>query len=219
MAITVQQLITRSLELCSRLGGERGAGASESAAGLRALNSLVDAFNTERRYVCGLDTLPVTIVSGSRQYSLGTRPVHIERAEFLVTVAGQLHAVPVEVLGIEQFNSIPRQGVVTPYPKGLFCDYAFPTANVYLAPTPAAGALKLYIWQLITEFAALTDTVTVPPGVRHALEYALAIELCPLFKLPITDALVAGAANAKQTMETLNLSHVYGIPAPGAKAA
>lgn len=213
MATTVQQLINRSLELCGRLGAARTPGPAESGDALLFLNTLVDNFNEQRRYVCGLDTVPVTITSGTRAYALSTRPVHIERAEFVVTIAGQSHAIPVEVLGIEPFNAIPKQGVVTPYVKGLYCDYAFPTANIYLAPTPAAGALKLYTWQLISAFAALTDTVTVPPGILRALQYALAVELAPIFGKELTPALVAGATDAAKTMESLNLSHVYGMPA------
>jgi hypothetical protein len=213
--MTVQQLVNASLEAMGRSWPGYTPGASESAECLAYLNRVIDSFNTQRCYVCGLDTVPVAVTSGTAKYTLATRPVHIERAEFLITSGGLAESVPVKVMGVEEFNAIPQQGDVTPFVAGLYCDYAFPAANVSLAPTPAAGALKLYTWQLIAAFAALTDTVTVPPGILRALIHALAVELCGPFRIEITSALATAATTTKAGMESLNFSHVYGVPMPG----
>lgn len=209
MATTAQQLINRSMELCGKLGAGRTPGVSESAQVFLYLNTLVDQFNTERCYVCGVDQVAVTITSGTRSYALATRPIHIERAEFLITAGGITNwPVPVEVMGADKFSAIPAQGVTSPFPVGLWCDYGITTATIYIAPVPAAGALKLYTWQVLAAFATLGDTVTVPPGILRALQYALAVELCSVFGLPLTPALIASAAGAKAAMETLNVNHV-----------
>lgn len=202
--MTVQQLIETSLGLIGRLGAARGAGPSESAHCFRILNTLIANWNTQRRYVMGLDTVTVAVTSGTRSYTLAARPAHIERAEFLVTAGGLSYPVPLLVLAADAFALVPNQGDVTPYPKAIWCDYGYPTAAVSIAPTPAAGSLKLYTWQVIAAFAALTDVLALPPGIERALIHGLAVELAPLFEKPLSPGLIAQTTESKNGMERLN---------------
>jgi hypothetical protein len=206
--VTVQELIEASLTLCGRLGMARGAGAAESAKCLTFLNRLIDNYNAQRWFVIGLDQVAVAITSGTRSYALATRPIHIERAEFLITAGGITNwPVPVKVMGVDEFNSIPTQGIVSPFPVGLWCDYGATTATIYIAPVPAAGALKLYTWQVISAFATLADSVTMPPGIVRALIAGVAAALAAATGLPLTPALVAEAADARGAMESLAIAH------------
>lgn len=212
--MTVQQLIEASLTQCGRLGIARGAGAAESASCLGFLNRLIDNYNAQRWFVVGLDQVAVTITSGTRSYALATRPFHIERAEFLITAGGITNwPVPLEVMGIDKFNAIPLQGIVTPFPVGLWCDYGATTATIYIAPVPAAGAVKLYTWQVIAAFSTLGDTVTMPPGILRALITGLSVELAAAYSLPIGPALAADAADARGAMESLAVMHTGAVKA------
>src|SRR3954470_18396795 len=96
---TVQQLVNASLEAMGRSWPGYTPPASESAECLTYLNRVIDSFNTQRCYVCGLDTVSVAVASGTAKYALASRPVHIERAEFLITAGGLTQSVPVKVMG------------------------------------------------------------------------------------------------------------------------
>ena len=205
--MTVQKLIESAMMACGHLGFERTSGPAALAGGLITLNRLIDNMNTQRTFVMGLDTVTVSVVSGTRSYALVARPAHIERAELLVTSGGLSVPVPLRVCGVEEFAAIPNQGDITPNPKAIWCDYGATTATVFIAPTPAAGSLKLYTWAVISQFSALSETVTLLPGVLRALTHNLALELAPMLNRPVTAELKLVASDAIGGMEKLNLSH------------
>lgn len=202
--MTAQDLITRALTLCGRLGAGRTPSTTESNVSLPVLQALVDNMNQQRCYLSALDTITAA-VSGA-ETSLGTRPVHIEQADFTSTAGSLTSSL---AIGLNEYNAVPQKFDVTPLPRALYCDYGSPTAKVYIAPTPVAGALRLKVWSQISaaSFATLATSVTLPPGVERALVDALAVELCGLFGLPVSGMLAAAATDSRAALARLNLSH------------
>lgn len=211
MSVTAQVLINQAMEANGHLISGRTPGVSESTAALAVLNRLIDSWNIQRRFVMGLGSETVAVSSGTRASALTTRPAHIERAEFLITAGGVSgYAVPLRIVGADEYSAVPNQGDVTPFPKVLWCDYGA-TATVYLAPTPATGSVKVYTWIVLSSFALLSTSVTLLPGVQRALIQNLASELAPAYFPPPSPEVMAlltrNASEALGAMESLNLSH------------
>lgn len=222
--MTAQELINRSLTLCGRLGAGRGAGQSESEVALGILNALLDAWSAEGILVYAVrsDTYALTASKGTYTIGLGAadyntvRPVHIERANALVTVSGQPVRYPLALLTPAEWAAIPSKVDQSIIPQRLYDDYAHPISTLYVHPIPAAAcSLELFAWQQLGQVAGLTDPLALPPAFEHALVYALAVELGPAFDLPARPEVVAQAAQAKARIADLNLRHL-GLAHPAA---
>jgi hypothetical protein len=215
--MTAQDLISRSLTLCGRLGAGRGAGQSESSVALGLLNALIDSWNAQGLLVFSIrsDTYAMTI--GKQAYTIGpgaadfntTRPVHIEQANALVTVASQSVRVPMALLTAEQWAAVPATSDQSVLPQRLYDDYAAPISTLYVHPIPSAAcSIELFTWQQLGAIAQLNDTLVLPPAFEHALAYNLAMELGPAFNLPPRPEVQALAAQAKAAIAELNARHL-----------
>jgi hypothetical protein len=65
-------------------------------------------------------------------------------------------------------------------------------------------AIQLYLWNLLAQFTALTDTVSFRPGYYEALAYNLALKIAPQFGLAQDQTNVQLAGVYKQRMQDLN---------------
>jgi hypothetical protein len=215
--MTAQDLINRSLTLCGRLGAGRGAGQSESTVALGLLNALIDAWNAQGLLVFSVrsDTYALTI--GKQEYTIGpsatdfntARPIHIERANAIVTVASQPVRVRLALLNAAQWAEVASKNDQSVLPQRLYNDYAAPISKLYVHPVPSAAcSLELFTWQQLAQIAQLTDTVALPPAFEQALAYNLAVQLGPAFNLPPRPEVAAIAAESKAAIAELNFRHL-----------
>src|SRR5205085_8249294 len=103
----------------------------------------------------------------------------------------------------------------------LYLDNAYPlaTASLWPKPTSSSTSLELVSLKEISAFAALTDTVSFPPGYERALRFALALDLAPEYGRPITPELIGLAAQAKQSIVSLNKLNYAGLDGADTGAA
>ncbi len=220
--MTAQDLISRSLTLCGRLGAGRGAGQSESEVALGLLNGLLDAWNAEGLIVYSVRQDSYALSPNKQSYTIGPapadfnapRPVHIERANAVLTFSGQPVRVPVAILTAAEWAAIPSRSDQSVVPQRLYDDYAAPISTLWVHPIPSAACLlELFTWQQLARIAALGDTLVLPPAFEHALAYNLAVALAPAFDLPPRPEVAAMAVRAKAVIAELNARHL-GIPHP-----
>jgi hypothetical protein len=103
--------------------------------------------------------------------------------------------------------------------RRLFCDYQFPNSTVYIWPTPRqAGTLELWVYAAMTQFANLTDTITMSDGYEAGLRANLAVLLAPEYGRPIDQTVLALAQNFKGSLVQLNASNHGRSQAPPAAA-
>jgi len=177
-----------------------------------ALNQMISSWNTEGLSLAGRKRLVVPM-GGSNSYALTERPARIDAAS--VAIAGI--DCPLEMVDAAGWEAISEKAELAIIIKKLFCDYQYPTATVYIWPTPRqAGTLELWIYASIAPFTSVTQTVDLPPGYEMAVRYNLAVALLPEYpRSQVDPTLVSQATNFKASIVQLNgINHVRSAAAP-----
>lgn len=216
--MTVQDLIEASARECKALYAGRTLATGEYANCLIALNALLGQFSVEGLtvYFIVRDALTLT---GATTYTIGTggtfnvaRPEKIRSAAVIVATG----SMRCEVVSPEKFSEIVDRTVTGSFADFLCCDYAFPIANLYIWPAPASGTLELFSIKPLTAVAALSDTVSFPPGFETAIKLNLAVILAG--ELPgsnLSETTIQAAKDAKAALAGMN-AMALGTPRPPA---
>jgi hypothetical protein len=226
VAFSAQNIIDQaciSLELI-RAGGSMASW--EYSICLDAANELLDSLSATGLLIPYLvrDSL---LLTGPASYTIGSgatwntvRPLKIKSAA--VIVSGSERAV--RVVSAEEYAALAvdrnRTGNFADY---LCCDYAAPSATIYLNPAPLNGG-NLELWSLkpLSNFQALNDQNLLgglPAGYAELLKTKLAVILAPMFPgAKLTDQMIARAEKLHQNLAALNAS-VLGTPVSAEPAA
>lgn len=205
-------MIQRSMRLVGALGSGETASAEEGADGLSALNTMLDSWSVQHLYVHQIKQLgPLALVSGQASYTIGPggdfnveRPVKITYA--FVRDPATNNDEPVEVTTERSvYDRLEFKGSQSSYPDLLFYEAAMPLGRISLYYTPvSAYSLFLDVYSPLASFAALATDVTLPPGYRRAIEYALAIELAPEYGKSASQELAKSAGDAVAAIKRIN---------------
>ena len=209
---TVAELITDSMLSINAIAGSEVPSAAESSAALRVLNDLIEEWNNERLLVYTINRSEFALVAGQQSYTIGAggnfntvRPIRIDSALIKVTSSTPNVELPLELLTVDQWMAITVKSVASTIPLRLYNTMAFPLSTIYLWPYPSVvSTLVLNVWNQITAFAAVTDTVTLPPAYLKALKLNLAMELTMQYGSQPGAVLVSRAAEAKATLKRTN---------------
>ena len=171
--------------------------AEEVNDGLNVLNSMLDAWAIERRYVYQIQQESLTWPSATTSRTIGasgnfntTRPERIEEGTFFRDSNNNDYHVTVTDNRMV-YDQITVKSVTSTYPQILFYDKAYPLGILYVFPVPTGAlTLKLNSWKILQSFASLTTDLSLPMGYRHAIEHNLAIELEPVFEMTAPDSVV-----------------------------
>lgn len=208
--MTAQAIITRALGLAGKLMPGRTPSSSESTYCLGLLNALIDNYNHNRIYVAGLDTISQALSSGVSEYTLSTRPIHIESAAIVTTAGGLTWRQPLKIArSTNEAADIPNAGITTPFPVALYCDYGTPDAKVWIFPAPGTGTLYVKHWYQLGSFATLGTDITLVAGVERALVHGLALEVVSAYPqyCKLTPELQSAAADTRSALAKLHQGH------------
>jgi len=205
---TALDLIEKALHLVGAKDPLEPATAQEAADGLDSLNALLDSWNTDRLFVYRIATTNYTWPSGAVSKTVGsggdiniTRPVRCEDSY----VVDNGITYPVKSIPKESYDGIPLKGLSVNYPQWLYYDPAFPLGSLYLYPIPASNlALTLSYWSQFSSVAAITDTLSLPPGYWRALTYNLAVEIASEYGMNVPPGVITVAANSAGKVKRLN---------------
>jgi len=188
MAITALQVISRSMRLLQVLPPDANPTAQESADGLYALNSMLDAWGIERLMVYQIQQANYSWAAGASSKTIGSggdfnasRPAKIEKDGNFFRSSGGID-YQLEVYPRQDYDRIVYKSSTGSFPEYLFYDGGHPLMTLYVYPVPSE-TLTLYLntWSTLQQFAALSTQVALPPGYRAAVEYNLAIWMAPEF--------------------------------------
>lgn len=180
--------------------------------GLRALNDVLERWSIESLAVYGASQSAFVTAAGQATYTIGPagdwsgdRPVSI--TGLYTTVQGVDY--PASEWSLAEYNGVGiktmRQPIVE---RWVFINDA-PLAQIILYPTPSeAVPIVIDAPRVLTQVAALSTVLTLPPGYASALQYATAEELSPQYGSPIdvsararaTKALIKRANRTSRTM-------------------
>ena len=215
---TAQNIIEEALRLIHvlRPNATFTGGGQEYPISLDALNQVIDGFSVDGAtiYQEVREQFPL---NGSPSYTMGTggtfnttRPIKLRAAGVTATDGSK----PAEICQSERFERILDRSVTGAFIDLLTCDYASPIATIYVWPAPATGTLELWSYKPLTQFAALTDTVTFPPGYLATLKYNLAVALVSEFPGAVLDQWVMQKAiETRAALAALNMQTI-GAPTP-----
>lgn len=212
---TGTSLFTRSLRMLGILGSGQSASTNQLADGLTAFNAFLDSCRTDKLYVYASVDSPLTMVNGKQSYAIGaggdltiTRPVAFDDAYMTQSSVDS----PVSLITQEEWDSIPFKGN-----SGPIAEYAFynPTmtssqGTLLVYPVPStANVLHLISWVQLVQLAAMTDTITLPPGYDRFLSSNLAIEIAPEYPdCTVTPELVKIATESKAAVKRANITPI-----------
>lgn len=184
------------------------------------LNDWIDSLATEHLSIY-TNTRTVWTLTSAASYTIGTgatintvRPV---RPEDIVNVGYQdtsLTPVQERLLGPalteDQYAGIAAKTFTALYPLGFyynptFGSSGFGTLTPYPIPTSTSLQGVIYSPTPISEFAALTNTVALPPGYRRFLRTNVAVELAPAFVgALVPPTLMQAATESKANIKRAN---------------
>jgi hypothetical protein len=196
---------------------------------LVVLNDLLQSWSADKLCVYSIRNDFYTLVPTQRVYQIGpgasdfdtVRPNRIESAviEAVTESTGQTRHL-LTLIKAQEYAAIPTALDQSVIPRLLFPDYAYPISSLYLWPVPSAATrLRLYTWEVVAGFTALSDTVDMPPAYRRALAYAFAVELAPQFARAISAEAAAIAKKSMEVLRGLNALNVHSIEAAPPEAA
>ena len=201
--------------------------AEDADIAFRKLGFIIDRGNADRLLMHALTNGIYPLSANKGAYTIGTaipisdinvpRPVLIQTGAIIL--GGDLQGVggirhDLELSTSVQWAAIRERSNSAILPTKLYCDYRWPVANLNFNPIPLcvlATWLELFSWEPVPQFAALTDTVDLPPAYRSYLEYNLALALAlPYMKQP-SQLLMEYAVNAKADVRAFNAMQLAGM--------
>ena len=182
---------------------------NELSDGLISLNKLVDGWGALGMLIVQVAEQQISLASEAQPYALSYRPSKILSA---YCVHGVLSAA-VEVLSAAQWSEIVDTSRSGKFATKMFCDYAFPNSNILWWPT-ASGTLHLLYHATLPQWVDLDTTqITLAPGYARALTLNLAIDLAEQYGKPVTQSLLAKAAEARADLMAAN-NRIFGSDPP-----
>lgn len=205
---SAQTIIDRALRLIGAIASGESPTTDEGTDALTALNAMIDSWRNDRLMVYALSESTLTLTPTDASYTIGTggninttRPVKIESA---FCRAGSVD-FPVDVIGKARYDAIPDKTTTSDIPDFLYYDSAVTTGNINLWPVPTtANVLHVTMWTVLSTLAAVSTTVTLPPGYERALAYNLAIEVAPEYEKTVSQEVAKIARESLAALKKIN---------------
>lgn len=210
---TASEVIASSLKELGVLGAGETLPAEDASEGLIALNRLIDHWAAERLQIYTVTRTTWTIVASDGSYTVGSsadvnvaRPVFIDRVNFINTSTDPDTEYPLRQLTEDAYAGIALKALTGVFPQAWYYNPTYPTGTLTLWPVPTSATLQgaLYAPAAVAQFAALTTSVSLPPGYERMLVKNLALELLPSYSRQPDPVLVAQAREAKETVKRVN---------------
>lgn len=207
---TALDIVTSAIEHlgASAIGEPVDAGEADDA--LRALNKMLDTWNSESLTIYTTQPQVFPFVASKASYTLGVggdfnipRPVKIETVT--IRSSGNID-FPCEIISEQEYSAIPLKTISSTLPYKMYDDGDFPLKNLIFYPVPADASYSavLWVWQSFSTATVLTSTMSFPPGYTEALEYNLAVRIAPKYGRPVSADLRQLAMDSKAQIQRAN---------------
>lgn len=218
--MTVETFLKSVLRVINVLSGgaDETPTTEELADALEGFNALINEWQIVRPAIFAVKEFTNPLTASQQTYTMGAGGDFDTAWPVKIANASILHAngikTPLNVISKDQWNAIISPNNTDTVPLSLFCDYAFPLANVRLHPKPSGTpTLYLYLWQELTEPLALIDEFAFPPGYANAFKFSLALDLALEWGKPISDDIRKRATETKAQLGLLNETNKEAVEA------
>lgn len=211
MATTVGEQINGALRLLGILAEGEIPSAETAQDTLSCLNQMIDSWNTERLMIYNtIDQIfnwpvnQITQTLGPSGDFTGVRPIAIDDSTYFRDPATNV-SFGVKLINQQQYNGIAVKTVTSTYPQVMWVNMSFPDITMTIYPKP----MRPLEWHIVsvdelTQPAALTSVLHVPPGYLRAFKYNLACEFAPEFGVEAPSAVSRIAMTSKRNLKRIN---------------
>ena len=126
-----------------------------------------------------------------------------------------------ERLTEQAFQAITQKDLQSTLPLYWYWNPTFPFGVVQLWPVPTQAGLQgvMYAGTAVTQFSALTDALSLPPGYKRMIVKNLATEIAPQFAVTVTPELQSQAQQSMMVVKRANLRIRDIVSDPGSLTA
>ena len=218
MAITVSQLLNLAMKDAGIIGQGQPATGEDINDALTLANFMLAEWQVQRWYIWHLAEYAFT-ATGAQSYTVGPGgnlavpyiPNTIDDAfvRQLISAAPNQVDFPLKIITArEDYDRIALKQL-TSFPRYAFYDYDNEAGFGYLYPwpVPQAGLYEVHILvkAQLTQFASLTQSITLPPQYQSALHYNLAKRFAAHWKVPLDMATEKLAKNSIEVVKGGNV--------------
>ena len=214
--MTARDLITHAMQEIGALATSEALSDADAQASLVRMNSLLDAWQTERLTIYNLNRAVYTLVANQATYTIGPavgadwactiRPAYIQHVGVIYTLSDPASEIPVKIISDDEYAALRIKDTTSTLPRYLYYNPTFPSGTVFLWPVPTDTTVQVALYIPIPMTAGLTlDTVlSLAPSYEEALRYNLAIRLAPIFGRTLEPVTAQLAIESKATMKRSN---------------
>jgi hypothetical protein len=208
---TAGDIINGSLRLLGVLAEGEVPSAETSQDALRAMNQMIDSWNTERLSVFSTQdqvfTWPAGLISrtlGPSGDFVGNRPIQLDDSTYFVD-PGTGVSYGIKIINQQQYDGIAVKTVTSTFPQVIWLNMNYPDIEMYIYPRPT----RALTWHFIsvdelTQPATLATNLTFPPGYLRAFRYNLACEMAPEFGEEPSAQVRRIAMSSKRNLKRIN---------------
>jgi hypothetical protein len=200
-------MVTSAMKIIGVLGQNETPTSSEAQDGLVALNDMLDSMSIDRSFIYTITQHNFPLVSGTSAYLIGNGgSINIDAPRKLDNVFIRINSVdyPLKEINNQDYDSIAYK-LNGSFPQFYYYDAGFPYGTITIYGVPTQGTLYFDTWSPLTKFANLTTQYSFPLGYYRYLRYALAQELCPLYRVQLTAEAKAVLLEAQAAIKDRNL--------------
>jgi hypothetical protein len=208
---TAGETINGALRLLGVLAEGETPSAETSQDALRAMDQMIDSWNTERLSVFSTQdqvfTWPAGILSrtlGPSGNFVGNRPILLDDATYFKDPSTGV-SYGIKMINQQQYDGIAVKTVSSTFPQVIFTNMTYPDIEMFIYPRPTRDLEWHFISvEELTQPAALNTVLTFPPGYLRAFRYNLACELAPEFGVEPAPQVQRIAMTSKRNLKRIN---------------
>jgi hypothetical protein len=208
---TAGDIINGSLRLLGVLAEGETPSAETSQDALRAMDQMIDSWNTERLSVFSTQDQVFTWPAGQLSRTMGpsgdfvgNRPVLLDDATYFRD-PGTGVSYGIKFINQQQYDGIAVKTVTSTFPQVIFVNMTFPDIEMYIYPRPTRDLEWHFISvEELTQPATLDTVLHFPPGYLRAFRYNLACELAPEFGVEPAPQVQRLAMASKRNLKRIN---------------
>lgn len=187
---------------------------------LVVLNDMLDSWSTQNAFIYASTENVLTFQAGKFQYTIGPggdfavdnltgapigRPLRITNAFTRLSAGNAALDRPITMVDRGKYTQIGIKNLPAPWPVMCWYNPTEPagTLNFYQCPS-AASELHLFSDSVLTSFATVNTSVTLPQGYNRSIKMGLARELSLEYGYPLTPALDKLYMEAISAIKALN---------------
>lgn len=216
--MTVLDLIKRAMRLLNAINIGSEPTAAEEQDGFIALNTMVDAWATERLMMYTSTRGVYNITAGQQVYTIGRgagadfaadRPMYVDAAGLIIQQSDPTQVLerPLHIYRTDtEWARVRLKAEQSTLPIAVYFESSWPNMTIAFWPAPTQNnQFALYTPTAVPEFTALTQVISLPPGYRRALPYNLAVEYAAEFGGTPSDAVLRIADDSKANLKRANV--------------